>query len=325
VGFRRLALEREVVRVGVVFPGQGSQSVGMGGAVAGSSPLAADLFARAERVLGYDLHALIASGPEEKLRETRYAQPAIYLTNYVLAAAAGERLGTVASAGHSFGEYCSLTLAGALGFEEALELVAERGLAMQEAAECAPGAMSAVLGLDAETLRSMTREAGTHGHVRLANFNAPGQIVISGDRAAVLRAGELALAGGAKRVIALNVSGAWHSDLMTSARERFAPFVERAPIALPRFTVISNVDAQPYADVATIRRNLIRSVTDEVQWHATAERLVAEGLDLIVEFGGSAVMAPLMKRISGAPQAIHVGDEKGLERLAGMLSPTASV
>jgi [acyl-carrier-protein] S-malonyltransferase len=310
------------MRLGVVFPGQGSQSVGMGGAVAERYPVAADLFRRAERVLGYDLRGLIANGPQEKLRETMIAQPAIYVTNYALAAAAGA-LPVAASAGHSFGEYCSLTLAGALTFEDALELVKERGLAMQAAAELAEGAMAAVLGLDAENVRSATEAAGTAGRVCLANFNAPGQIVISGDAAAVARAGELALAAGAKRVVPLNVSGAWHSELMAPARARFAPFVERAPIALPRFAVISNVDAEPYRDVATIRANLIRSVCEEVLWHATSERLVAEGLDAVVEFGGAAVLAPMLKRVPAAPRALHVGDERGLENLGATLAASA--
>ena len=312
------------MRVGVVFPGQGSQAVGMGGAVA-QHPLGADLFRRAQRVLGYDLLTIVRDGPEERLRETRYSQPAIYVVNYALAAiaAATEPFAPVASAGHSFGEYCSLTLAGALTFEAALALVQERGLAMQAAAEAVPGAMVAVLGLDVAAVRAATEGAAERGHVRLANFNAPAQIVVSGDRAAVARAGELASAAGAKRVVPLNVSGAWHSDLMLPARSRFAPFVERAPLALPTFTVVSNVDAQPYRDVATIRANLVRSVTDEVLWHATSERLLAEGLDLVVEFGGSAVLAPLLRRLPGAPPALHVGDEKGFPKLSAAIAAGA--
>jgi len=313
------------VRVGAVFPGQGSQSVGMGGAIAACSPIAADLFARAKRVLGYDLQALVRDGPEDVLRETRFSQPAIFVVNYALAAAAGGDLQTVASAGHSFGEFCSLTLAGSLDFEEALALVNRRGLAMQDAAERAPGAMAAILGLDAERVRDAVAGAGPEGRAQLANFNAPGQIVISGDRDAVARAGALATALGAKRVVPLNVSGAWHSALMEPAREAFVPWIERAPIELPSFTVISNVDAQPYRDVATIRRNLIRSVSSEVQWHATAQRLLAEGLDLVVEFGGSPVLTPLMRRMDGVPATLHVGDEGGLTKLARMLEAKQGV
>ena len=313
------------MRAGVVFPGQGSQNVGMGGAFESRYPVAADLFARAERILGYDLSRIVREGPEESLRETRYSQPAIFVTNYALALAAGDELTVVASAGHSFAEFCSLTLAGALAFDDALALVNERGLAMQEAAESAPGAMSAILGLETDRVREAIAEAASAGRVQLANFNAPGQIVISGDRDAVALAGQRATAAGAKRVVTLNVSGAWHSELMEPARERFAPFVARAAISQPRFPVISNVDAQPYRDVASIRRNLVASVTGEVLWHATAERLVAEGLDLLVEFGGSAVLAPLAKRLSGAPQALHVGDEKGLDKLAAMLGTRTPV
>jgi [acyl-carrier-protein] S-malonyltransferase len=175
--------------------------------------------------------------------------------------------------------------------------------------------MAAVLGLSAEAVSDAAAGAGAAGRVSLANYNSPAQIVISGDRDAVALASELALAAGAKRVVKLNVSGAWHSELMLPARERFAPFVERTAFALPAITVISNVDAEPYRDIATIRTNLVRSVTEEVRWHATAERLVGEGLDLIVEFGASAVLAPLMKRVANAPRTMHVGDERGLASL----------
>ncbi len=312
------------MRIGVVFPGQGSQHVGMGGALVERYPAAAALFARAKRVLGYDLLRIVRDGPDEKLRQTQFSQPAIYVVNYALATAAGDAFGVVVSAGHSFAEFCSLTLAGALTFEVALGLVRERSLAMQQAADASPGAMAAVLGLEPERLRGAVAEARAAGRVALANFNAPGQIVISGDREAVAAAGALAMAAGAKRVVPLNVSGAWHSELMAPAAEAFAPFVERATIVTPRFEVISNVDARPYRDVASIRKNLVRSVTDEVLWHATSERLVAEKPDLVIEFGGSAVLAPLFKRLAGAPKATHVGDEKGLAMLREQLASPAT-
>lgn len=328
MGFGRLALvcrPRQLLKLGIIFPGQGSQVVGMGGGLVEKFDAARDLFRRAEQILGYDLLSIVRDGPETRLRETKYSQPAIYAVNYALAVAAGPDLPVKASAGHSFAELCSLTLAGALDFDEALRLVSQRGLAMQTAAESAPGAMAAVLGLEPESLRDAVARARDEGagRVQLANFNAPGQIVISGDRAAVARAGELASALGAKRVVPLNVSGAWHSELMIPARERFAPLVEAAQIRLPRFTVISNVDAEPYRDVATIKRNLIRSVTDEVLWHAAAERLVAEKLDRIVEFGGSPVLVPLMRRVANSPPAVHVGDAAGVEKLRTELHAAA--
>jgi [acyl-carrier-protein] S-malonyltransferase len=318
-----VALERELMRVGVVFPGQGSQAVGMGADVAAAYPAAAALFREAKTILGYDLLALCTDGPDEKLRETRYSQPAIFVTNVALAAALGDALAPVVSAGHSFGEYCSLTIAGALTFETALALVNQRGLAMHRAAELARGAMSAVLGLDDAALRAAVNAAVERGagRVQLANFNQPGQVVISGDEAAVRLAGELALAAGAKRVIPLNVSGAWHSALMDPAREEFAKHVADAPVMLPKFTVISNVDAQPYTSVEQIKTNLVRSVTDEVRWHETALAMVAAGIDAIVEFGASPVLAPMMKRVEGAPKATHAGDAAGIEKLRALLAP----
>jgi [acyl-carrier-protein] S-malonyltransferase len=327
VGGRDLEMGRVTAeaRVGVIFPGQGSQVVGMGSDVVARYPVARDLFIRAGRILGYDLLSLVRDGPEEKLRETRYSQPAIFVTDCALYAAAGEALDPVASAGHSFGELCSLTVAGSIDFDEAVRLVHERAIAMQHAAERASGAMSAVLGLDPQRLRSVAHGVSKEGigRVELANFNAPGQIVISGDFEAVRAAGERAIDAGAKRVIRLNVSGAWHSELMIPAREAFGPHVRAAKFALPRFTVISNVDAKPYHDVATIVDHVIRSVTDEVRWHDTAVRLLEERLDLVVEFGGSAVLAPLVKRLPGAPRTLHVGDGNGVERLLATLAHVA--
>jgi [acyl-carrier-protein] S-malonyltransferase len=314
-----------VVRIGVVFPGQGSQTIGMGADAARAYPGAAATFAAAKIVLGYDLRALCERGPEETLRETRYAQPAIFVTNVALARAVGDVLEPVVSAGHSFGEFCSLTLADALTFETALTLVAERGLAMHRAAAVARGAMAAVLGLAPDALRAVVAEAVARGagRVQLANFNAPGQIVISGDAEAVRIAGELAMEAGAKRVVPLNVAGAWHSVLMDPAKNEFAPHVMAAAVMPPRFTVISNVDAKPYTDVEQIKDNLIRSVTHEVLWHDTAVAMVALKLDLVVEFGASAVLAPMFKRIDGAPKAITVTDAAGVEKLRAMLAPSA--
>lgn len=312
-----------MTRIGVVFPGQGSQTSGMGVDVAAAYPAAAALYREAKSILGYDLLALCAEGDEDKLRETRYSQPAIFVTNLALAAAVGDALVPVVSAAHSFAEYCSLTMAGALKFETALALVNQRGLAMNRAAEISRGAMSAVLGLDDALLRRAVATAVERGsgRVQLANFNQPGQVVISGDEEAVRVAGELALEAGAKRVIPLNVSGAWHSALMEPAQTEFAKHIADAPMTMPRFTVISNVDAKPYTDVEQIKANLIRSVTDEVRWHDAALAMIAVGIDMIVEFGASPVLAPMMKRVEGAPKAMHVGDVAGVEKLRALLAP----
>ena len=241
-------------------------------------------------------------------------------------AALGQALTPIVSAGHSFGEYCSLTIAGSLTFENALALVNARGCAMQAAAQIAPGGMSAILGLDEATVRKLVEQSRIEsgGRVRSANYNAPSQIVVSGDLDAVRRVGEIALAAGAVRVVALNVSGAWHSELMEPARTSFAPAVAGAEIALPQFTVISNVDALPYVDTATIRANLVRSITDEVLWHQTMLRMFEERLDLIVEFGAQAVLAPMTKRIPGAPAVMHVGDSLGVAKLAEKIGASIS-
>ena len=292
----------------------------MGVDVAAHSPPARALFEIAQSIVGYDLLALQKNGPDEKLRETQYSQPAIFVTNlalYTAAAADGFDSHVVVSAGHSFGEFCSLVAAGSLSFEDALAIVDERGKAMQHAAELAPGGMSAVLGLDAQKIRDVvdrTREA-TGKRVQLANFNSPTQIVISGDIDAVISAGEAMMAEGAKRVVPLNVSGAWHSALMQPAIERFAKAVDSAKFAMPKFDVISNVDAQPYRDVETIKKNLVASISNEVRWHETAERILQYNVDLVAEFGASGVLGPLMKRMPNSPDVKVVSDAPGVAKL----------
>ncbi|HEY1653563.1 MAG TPA: ACP S-malonyltransferase, partial [Candidatus Tumulicola sp.] len=309
-------------RVGVIFPGQGSQGVGMGADVATRSPAAAALLERASSLLGYDLLGLLAYGPEEKLRETRFSQPAIFATNLALYAAVGEELQPVVSAGHSFGEFCSLVVARAIEFDDALRIVDERGQAMQHAAELAPGGMSAILGLDADRVRAIAEatQSATGARVQLANFNSPTQIVISGDVAAVAQAAEAMLSAGAKRVVPLNVSGAWHSDLMEPAIARFGAAVDRAHFGIPAFDVISNVDARPYRDVATIKQNLVRSIAHEVRWHDAAQRLLSYDLDCVVEFGASGVLGPLVRRLPGAPRVLVVSDYAGVQQLRAVLS-----
>lgn len=320
MGRRRMEVG-SMMRVAAIFPGQGSQVVGMGVDVSSRSSVARDLFERASAILGYDLLELQRNGPEDKLRETVYSQPAIFTTNVALYCAVGELLQPVVSAGHSFGEICSLTIAGSLNFDDALRIVDERGKAMQYAAEQAPGGMSAVLGMDAESIREIVErvKAQTGKRVQLANFNSPAQIVISGDLSAVQTAGEALLEAGAKRVVPLNVSGAWHSELMVPAVPRFEAAVNGGNFAVPKFDVVSNVDAQPYREVDQIKHNLVRSITDEVRWHDCAMQLLSYHLDLVVEFGASPVLAPMFKRLPGAPSVINVSDHNGVEKLRSTL------
>ena len=312
-------------RVAAVFPGQGSQAVGMGADIAAKSAAAKALFNRANAVLGYDLFALTQEGPEEKLRETQFSQPAIFVTNLALYEAARNGIDPVASAGHSFGEFCSLTIAGAISFEDALRIVDERGKAMQFAAEKAPGGMSAVIGFDSERIRTIVEQtkAQTGLCLQLANFNSPAQIVISGDLDAVRKAGDALLEAGAKRVVALNVSGAWHSALMRPAVERFANAVNSANFRLPAFTIVSNVDAKPYESVAQIKDNLVRSITEEVRWHETALKLLEYQLDIVAEFGANPVLGPLMRRLPDAPTVVNVSDSGGIDKLEASLGELA--
>lgn len=311
------------MRIGVVFPGQGSQGVGMGCDAAAHSSEALATFERASEVLGYDLLALQQDGPEEKLRETEYSQPAIFATNIALYRAVGAGLRPVVTAGHSFAELCSLVIADSLEFDDALRIVSERGKAMQDAAQRARGGMSAVLGLEAERVRETLQHGGLHG-VSLANFNSPTQIVISGELEQVQTAGAAMLAAGAKRVVPLNVSGAWHSPLMEPAVARLAAAVEAGRFRLPQFDVISNVDGRPYRDITTIKENLIRSVVDEVRWHDTAERLLSYRLDAIAEFGASGVLSALMKRMPGAPPATVLSDYASVQQFRATIAGTAS-
>lgn len=315
-----MALGR-VVRIAVVFPGQGSQGVGMGCDVAAHSPAAAAIFDRAAAVLGYDLLELQRDGSEEELRQTEFSQPAIFTTNLALYAAVGDAFEPVVTAGHSFAELCSLVIAASLPFEDALRIVSVRGKAMQSAAQRTPGGMSAILGLGATRVREVLK--GARGRVALANFNSPTQIVISGELEAVQHAAQAMLEAGAKRVVPLNVSGAWHSALMESAVEPLRAAVEAGHFALPAFDVISNVDGRPYRDVDTIKANLIRSVVDEVRWHDTAERILAYSPEMVVEFGASGVLSALMKRMASSPPAIVVSDFSGVERLLGAIAGPA--
>jgi [acyl-carrier-protein] S-malonyltransferase len=319
--------------LGIIFPGQGSQSIGMGVDVAGTFAASRECFDRASHILGYDLLALCRDGSEEQLRETRISQPAIFTTNVAIYRAV-ETLGLtpIVSAGHSFGEYCSLTIAGALTFEEALRLVHERGLAMGAAADEAPGSMAAIIGFDVARVEEMCAQArkASGARVELANLNAPVQIVVSGDVAGVNALCDVAKQAGAKRVVTLNVSGAWHSELMRSAVPRFAKFVEAAAIELPSFDVISNVEVEPYRSIEQIRRCLIASIVSRVRWHETAVALAAHNPEFIVECGATPVLAPMMRRLPGvvADRCLHVADSQSVMRLGQLAAagqPAASV
>ncbi|WP_043097282.1 ACP S-malonyltransferase [Kallotenue papyrolyticum] len=286
-----------------VFPGQGSQSVGMGQDVYQASPAARAIFDEADATLGFALSRLCFAGPPETLTQTENAQPALLTTSIALLAAARERAGDALSepalaAGHSLGEYSALVAAGALRFADALRLVRRRGELMAAARE---GTMAAIMGLDLESLRAVCAEASSVGVVVVANENSPGQLVISGVTAAVERAMELARQRGAKRAVLLNVSAAFHSPLMEQAAAGLAEAVAAVTeLQAPRFPVISNVTATPLTTPEAIRAELVAQVTAPVRWIASVERLVAAGVTHCIEIGPGTVLTGLIKRI--APQ-----------------------
>ncbi len=336
-------------RVVFVFPGQGSQAVGMGADVAAASPAARALFERADRALGIALSSLCFQGPEETLKETINAQPAIVAVSLALLAALEEYCTTrgvdrfpqpAYVAGHSVGEYAAVVASGALSAEAAFPLVRERGRLMHKEGTVCPGGMAAVLGLDEsvlqdvcaqateETLAQLGAQAEAHpgmGRVVVANYNSPGQIVISGEQQALARAMELASARGAKRVVPLAVSGAFHSLVMQPASVDLTRAVAEAPLRDALIPVISNISAAPISTVAELRTELVRQIVSPVQWTRTVEFLVAQGVSLFVEIGPGQVLSGLVKRtakgvatlnISTAADIERVGDAL-LERLAG--------
>lgn len=281
-----------------VFPGQGAQSVGMVAALAAEFPQVRARYQEASSVLGFDLWALVDSGPAEALNLTHNTQPALLAASVatwdVWLALGGPRPALMA--GHSFGEYSALVCSGALAFRDAVGLVADRGKYMQEAVPAGAGGMAAVLGLEQPSLAAACAAAAEAGVAQCANLNAPGQIVISGSAAAVARAGELAKEAGAKRVVPLAVSVPAHSALMKPAAERFAARI--APIALrePQIPILHNVDVAPHSGADEIRAALVDQLFSPVRWQETIEQFAARGVTQVVECGPGKVLAPLVKR-----------------------------
>jgi len=298
----------------MVFPGQGSQSVGMLSGLAQSFPLVSETFGEASDTLGYDLWKLVAEGPEADLNRTDRTQPAMLAAGVAVwriwQAQGGKRPALMA--GHSLGEYTALVCADALFFTDAIALVAERGRCMQEAVPAGSGAMAAILGLDdAQVVDACARAA--EGHVVAAvNFNSPGQVVIAGDAAAVQRAMELAKATGAKRVLPLPVSVPSHCELMRPAAERFAVLLQDTAIKPPAIPVMQNVDVTAHESPDAIREALKQQLYSPVQWVRIVEMMREEGIQRVVEAGPGKVLAGLCKRINKGLEAVAVYDPDSL-------------
>ena len=281
-----------------VFPGQGAQFVGMGKDLYDNNAEARELFERANEILGFRITALMFAGTDEDLRQTKVTQPAIFLHSVILAKSLGADFRPDMVAGHSLGEFSALVAAGALDFEDGLRLVAARAGAMQKACELTDSTMAAVLALPDEKVEEIC--AGIDGVVVCANYNCPGQLVISGETAAVNAACEALKAAGAKRALILKVGGAFHSPCMEPARAELARAIEATDIHRPVCPVFQNVDALPHSDPAEIKANLVAQLTAPVRWTQTVRNMIADGASEFIELGPGKVLQGLVAKIDPA-------------------------
>jgi [acyl-carrier-protein] S-malonyltransferase len=313
------AIENTDSSLAIVFPGQGSQSLGMLSELASSYPLVNETFAEASDVLGYDLWKLAQDGPEEELNRTDKTQPAMLAAGVAVWRVWQHAGGAVPGvmAGHSLGEYTALVCAGALGFSEAISLVEERGRCMQSAVPAGVGAMAAILGLDDATVTDVCSRAAAGEVVSPVNFNSPGQVVIAGNAAAVERAIVLAKEAGAKRALPLAVSVPSHCALMQPAAEQFAERLAQTSISTPAIAVMQNVDAALHEQPDVIRENLAKQLYCPVQWVLSVQHLAEQGVTRIVEAGPGKVLAGLCKRIDKSIANASIFDSASLTAALG--------
>ena len=280
-----------------VFPGQGAQFVGMGKDLYENNPVAKEMFDKANEILGFNITDLMFNGTDEDLRQTKVTQPAIFLHSVILAKTMGDDFNPDMVAGHSLGEFSALVAAGALSFEDGLRLVSARAQAMQKACDKTPSTMAAVLALPDAKVEELCASV-TEGVVVPANYNCPGQIVISGSIEGVDAACAKMLEAGAKRALKLKVGGAFHSPLMEPARAELADAIAHTDFHAPKCPVYQNVNAEPQTDPETIKKNLIAQLTAPVRWTQTIQNMIAAGADTFVEVGPGAVLQGLVKKIS---------------------------
>src|SRR5579883_333373 len=310
-----------------VFPGQGSQFVGMGKNLAELSAAAREVFAHADEILQFPLTRLCFEGPADELRDTVNAQPAILTMSVACLAALREQLGDAAQrvqprlvAGHSLGEYSALVAAGVLDFSTALQLVRERGRLMKETGDRTPGGMAAVIGLDANLLEDVCRRATEKGVVCPANYNSPSQTVISGELAALSTAIELAVASGAQRVIRLAVSIGAHSPLMQRASEQFSEIMSRLRLQDARIPIVSDISARVLVSAEEIRAELARQLYSSVRWTETVRQMLGAGVTTFIELGPGEVLSNLIKRIDRTALAVSINDPASLRSVQNLLT-----
>lgn len=288
------------MKTAYIFPGQGAQFVGMGQDLYNLNEETKALFEKANDILGFRITDIMFNGTEEDLKQTKVTQPAIFLHSVVLAKALGDKFQPSMVAGHSLGEFSALVAAGALSFEDGLKLVAQRANAMQKACELQPSTMAAILGLDDETVEKVC--AQIEDVVVAANYNCPGQLVISGTIEGVDKACALLSEAGAKRALKLNVGGAFHSPLMEPAKLELEAAIEATDIKAPICPIYQNVDAKPYTDPAAIKENLIAQLTGAVRWTQTVQNMLEDGAEAFVEVGPGNVLQGLVKKVNRQAQ-----------------------
>ncbi len=278
-----------------VFPGQGAQFVGMGKELYEQSEIAKELFEKANEILGFRITDVMFNGTDEDLKETKVTQPAIFLHSVILAKVLGGSFTPEMVAGHSLGEFSALVAAGALSFEDGLRLVAARANAMQKACEEQPSTMAAILGLEDRVVETICAQVDEV--VVPANYNCPGQLVISGSIAGIDQACEKLTEAGARRALKLNVGGAFHSPLMESARAELQTAIENTDIKSPVCPIYQNIDAKPYTDPSAIKQNLIAQLTGAVRWTQTVQHMLADGATSFTEVGPGNVLQGLVKKV----------------------------
>lgn len=281
-----------------VFPGQGSQFVGMGKDLYENNALAKELFDKADEILGFKITDIMFAGTDEQLKQTNVTQPAVFLHSVISALCLGDDFKPAMVAGHSLGEFSALVAVGALSFEDGLKLVAARANAMQKACEANPGTMAAIIGLSDEKVEEVCSEVSADGQIVVAaNYNCPGQLVISGNVEAVNAACEKLKEAGAKRALPLKVGGAFHSPLMQPAKDELQAAIEQTEFAAPSCPVYQNVDAKAHTDAAEIKANLTAQLTSPVRWTASVQAMIADGADDFTECGPGKALQGMIGRI----------------------------
>ena len=281
-----------------VFPGQGSQFVGMGKELYDNNPLAKELFDKANEILGFKITDIMFAGTDEQLKQTNVTQPAVFLHSVISALCLGDEFAPAMVGGHSLGEFSALVAVGALSFEDGLKLVAARANAMQKACEANPGTMAAIIGLPDEKVEEVCAEVSTDGNVVVAaNYNCPGQLVISGNVDAINAACEKLKEAGAKRALPLKVGGAFHSPLMQPAKDELEAAIEKTTFKAPKCPVYQNVDAKPHTEPEVIKANLIAQLTSSVRWTASVQAMISDGADDFTECGPGKALQGMIGRI----------------------------